>query len=162
MGSHNDILRFHPYIIFPVCLRIESLNHHQEIFGRELNETWSHSSAKTTRNACVCVYASPPFAVSYLQAKSESQVESEKKAFSEDMVWVVHRDGFSLASVVKDSQPKDALHLTINFIRSQVSFFPTFSPFSLPSSLLPSFSPSLPPSLSPFLPPLSLHSLFLL
>ena len=58
--------------------------------------------------------------VLFMQAKTEAEVLLEKEGLSQDRVWVVHKRGFSLGTVVHDSPKKTVLSTHVSFFRVQV------------------------------------------
>ena len=72
-----------------------------------------------------------------LQAKSEARVDTEKSLMQQQKLWVVHKDGFSLASTVQEegSPQRSLLSSHVSFIRSQV--LSVYTVWLHHSSLLP-------------------------
>ena len=73
-----------------------------------------------------------------LQAKSEARVDTEKSLMQQQKLWVVHKDGFSLASTVQEEgspQPLTALlSCQLHTIPGTVSVYCVAPPFLSPSS----------------------------
>ena len=60
--------------------------------------------------------------LSLSQAKSEDQVHSDKSMVEQDRVWVIHKKGFSLGIIDKNTSPQKGNPLTthISLLRSHV------------------------------------------
>ena len=56
-----------------------------------------------------------------MQAKSEAEVLLDKQGLTQERVWVVHKGGFCLGTVVQDSPKRStALSTHVSFFRVQV------------------------------------------
>ncbi len=49
------------------------------------------------------------------QAKSEDEIENEKAFLEADRVWLVHRDGFAAAGLLKDKAPEGMLRVQLDY-----------------------------------------------
>lgn len=50
-----------------------------------------------------------------LQAKSEDQLENEKAFLEADRVWLVHRDGFAAAGLLKDKAEEGMVRVQLDY-----------------------------------------------
>ena len=81
--------------------------------GKVLSDTHAHTHTLT--HITCDDFLSP------LQAKTEAEVLSEQEGLHQDRVWVVHKGGFCLGTVVQDT-PKNpnALSTHVRFFKVQV------------------------------------------
>ena len=56
-----------------------------------------------------------PFFSRFLQAKSEDQLENEKAFLEADRVWLVHRDGFAAAGLLKDKADEGMVRVQLDY-----------------------------------------------
>ena len=58
--------------------------------------------------------------LSLTQAKTEEEVLSERQGLQQELVWIVHKSGFTLGTLVQDSPKRNAISNHATFIRQQV------------------------------------------
>ena len=67
-----------------------------------------------------CLHCGYLLSPSLSQAKTEAEVLLEREGLSQERVWVVHKGGFCLGTIVQDSPKKSTLATHTSFFRVQV------------------------------------------
>ena len=93
---------------------------HVEVVREVVGLTCCHGNPFQLSCDLIMISSSPLLSVA--KAKSIEEVLSEKDNLEQERVWVVHKDGFSLGTVVRDS-PKQSTTMSIHYslVVNQVS-----------------------------------------
>ena len=58
---------------------------------------------------------------SRMQAKTEAEVISEREGLEQEKIWLIHKNGFTLGTLISDSPKRASQYNHYSMMRSQVS-----------------------------------------